>query len=200
VSRHIIIDGNNLLHAVHAHARQSFAGREALTRMIQQWAVKQSPRPPRVTLVYDGPPPSAGLERQMQASVAVLFSGILSADDVIIEMIHKDRNPANLEIVSCDGAIIHEARYQKCHTTDSGAFVRRIESVNAPKSAKHPNSARSPSRDAAPDDKPRPPLLSTDDWLTEFNADDIEIPDQDPLFSEEDFNFTDDDFSFPEDE
>ncbi len=174
---HVIIDGNNLMHAVYAHAKRSMAGREALVRMVGRWGAKRSGR---VTIVFDGSAPGGGLVQQMGGEVSVRFSGNLTADDVIIEMIHKSSQPSQLEIVSSDGAITYEARYRKCRVCDSGSFVGRIDRGAGRGSGSHGSSPA----DASPgdsDSKPTPSDLDTDQWLAEFDLDDLDLPDDDAM-------------------
>ena len=112
--QHVIIDGNNLLHAMHAHAPLPAIGRETLVKVIERWA---GAREDLVTLVFDGPVPRGGLARQMSSGrIAVRFAAPATADDVIVEMIHHASQPTALVVVTGDTAIRHEARLGACRT------------------------------------------------------------------------------------
>lgn len=121
---HVIIDGNNLLHAMHAHAPLPAIGRETLVKVIERWAGQGEDR---VTLVFDGPVPWGGLSKQMSSRrIAVRFSGPQTADDVIVDLIHRARDPASVRVVTGDTAIRHEARLRRCRHTDVVSFVREL--------------------------------------------------------------------------
>ncbi len=89
--RHVIIDGNNMLYAMHAHAPIPSVGRETMVKVIERWARRGTDE---VTLVFDGPEPIGGLSRQMASSrITVRFSAPKSADDIIVALIHRARDP-----------------------------------------------------------------------------------------------------------
>ncbi len=160
MSQHVIIDGNNLLHAMHAHAPLPHVGRETLVRVIDGWARK---RDDKVTLVFDGPVPREGLARQMSSGrIDVRFSAPQTADDVIVAMIHATKHPATVRVVSSDTAIAREARYRRCHHLDAVSFVTELFTVEAT-----PTSAP-----AANDEKPAE--ISPEErqeWLERFGLD-----------------------------
>ena len=121
---HVIIDGNNLLHAMYAHAPMPTVGRETMVRVIEKWARS---RPEKITLVFDGPVPAGGMARQMDSTrIIVKFSAPLTADDIIVKMIHKAKNPATIHVISSDTAILKEARYRKCRWTNAVSFVGKV--------------------------------------------------------------------------
>ncbi len=120
----VCIDGNNLLHAMHADAPIPNVGRETLVKIIERWA---KPIGGEVLLVFDGPQPRSGLALQMASQiVTVRFSEKRSADDVLVDQIHAAKNPERIRIVTSDGAILKEARYRRCQTTQSQEFVAEL--------------------------------------------------------------------------
>ena len=120
----VVIDGNNLLHAMHAHAPLPAIGRETLVRIIERWAERVGGE---VVLVFDGSVPDGGLAAQMSSKhMAVLFGGAESADDVIIRIIGAARDPDRVRIVSSDKAILHIARHRRCRVTDSVSFTNEV--------------------------------------------------------------------------
>lgn len=121
---HVIIDGNNLLHAMHAHAPLPNIGRETLVKIVERWARTGDDQ---VTLVFDGPVPRRGLASQMSSTrMAVRFSAPQTADDVIVAEIHRAARPGNIRVVSSDKAIRREARYRRCRDTDAVVFVAEL--------------------------------------------------------------------------
>lgn len=120
----VIIDGNNLLFAMHEHGPTRPVGRVALVRMIERWAIKE-----QVTtiLVFDGHLPSSGMAKQITSkSIEVRFSDSRTADEVIIDLIEASRNPSRLRIVTSDKAIRHEAERRKCRYVDNVTFIQSI--------------------------------------------------------------------------
>jgi hypothetical protein len=122
--QHTIIDGNNLLYAMHAHAPLPHVGRETLVRIIDRWAQTGDDK---VTLVFDGPTPREGLAKQMASDrIDVRFSAPETADDVIVSMIHAVKDPMAVRVVSSDTAIGREARYRRCRHTDAVGFTYEL--------------------------------------------------------------------------
>ena len=121
---HVIIDGNNLLHAMYAHAPLPTIGRETLVRLIERWAGNAHDD---VTLVFDGPVPREGLAKQMSSSrITVRFSAPATADDVIIASVQGAKDPGTIRVVSSDKAIQREAKYRRCRCTDVVSFVAEL--------------------------------------------------------------------------
>jgi len=167
MSEHVIIDGNNLLYAMHAHAPVPSVGRETLVKHIHRWAGTSNTR---VTLVYDGPTPRRGLAGQMQSRwVTTVFSAPRTADDIIIDMIHNVTAAGSIRIVTSDTAIRREATHRRCRWTSSPAFVEELF-------AKPPRAGKI--ADPPPE---KPTHLSpeeTQQWLDEFNVDDTNLKDE----------------------
>ena len=121
---HTLIDGNNLLHAMHAHAPIPNVGRETLVRIVERWANRGDWR---ITLVFDGPSPQPAMARQMSSKrMDVLFAAPRSADDVIIEKLQHARYPLTVSVVTDDGAIAHEARRRRAAHIGCVAFIEAL--------------------------------------------------------------------------
>ena len=165
MAEHVIIDGNNLLHAMHAFAPVPLVGRETMVQVIDRWARQGHDE---VTLVFDGPVPREGLARQMASSrVTVRFSAPLTADDVIARMIQGVRDPSRVRVVSSDTALRHEALQRRCRHADSAAFIEEL----------FPRPAESPSKAAERGEKPREvSSQETREWLELFGLDDEDEP------------------------
>lgn len=154
---HVIIDGNNLLYAMPAHAPLPSIGRETLVRIIDRWARQGDDA---VTLVFDGPVPDGSLSKQMSSDrIAVLFSAPVTADDVIVRLIHDAKHPTDLRVISSDNAILHEARGRKCRNGDCPSFIQELFT---PQGEPHPPTS-------TPGEKP--PGVTRQEakqWLDEF--------------------------------
>jgi predicted RNA-binding protein with PIN domain len=169
VPAHVVIDGNNLLYAMHEHAPVPSVGRETLVRVVERWAKRGDEK---VTIVFDGPPPQGGLVRQMTSKrVEVRFAAPRTADDVIIDLIGRDRAAGRLRIVTSDKAIRHEAKRRRCAHTDSASFVGEIFAGEVPGSGTAHRSPEPPRGE-----KPaRTPEHEVDDWIEYFDIDEDEL-------------------------
>ena len=157
---HIVIDGNNLLHAMHAHAPLPNVGRETLVRVIERWAKRGKDV---VTLVFDGPTPHGGLGQQMLSSrITVRFSAPATADDVIVEMAQRAQDPGTVRVVSGDQSIRRVARDCRCRHSSSVEFVAELfPEQDSPTPAPAPPDEKPDSTDPA----------DTERWLETFGYD-----------------------------
>lgn len=163
---HVIIDGNNLLHAMQAHAPIPLVARETMVKIIERWARRGSDD---VTLVFDGPAPLAGMLQQMTSRrIAVRFSAPHSADDIIVALIRRQRMPDTVRIVSSDTALRHEARHRRCRHTDAVAFIGELFI---------PASSSGHDTDPSAEKPPAPSGLETQAWIAEFNLDAADLMD-----------------------
>jgi len=163
MSRLILIDGNNLLHAMHEHAPIPPVGRETLVRVIERWAGE---RDEHITLVFDGAPPGGDLRKQTSsARVAVRFSAPQTADDVIVAAVNAAKRPDQILVVSTDSAIRHAARLRRCREVSSQEFVSELFRTEARNAGYTYNPPEKPS-DVSPDERR--------EWMKLFGADEAE--------------------------
>lgn len=163
---HVIIDGNNLLYAMHAHAPVPSVGRETLFKIVDRWARGGDDD---VTLVFDGPTPRGGLGRQMTSSrIRVRFAAPQSADEVIESLLAAAKHPDRVRVVSNDDALRRAARRRRSRETKADSFVAEL----------FPQASRNESPDrSARAEKPSAEPEETDDWLNWLGLDDDESPD-----------------------
>ena len=165
MKRHVIIDGNNLLYAMHEHAPLPNIGRETLVKIIERWTAA---RDDDVSLVFDGPAPLGGFARQMMSDlVEVSFSAPLTADDVIVSMVESAQHPDLVRVITSDRAVAHAARYQRCGHLDAASFVLELFPPSSESKPKKPKAQANKKQDRA---------LDTDQWLKEFGVDDQPAP------------------------
>ncbi len=162
MAEHVIIDGNNLLHAMHAHAPIPYVARETMVKIIERWARKGDDE---VSLVFDGPTPRGGLAQQMTSSrIMVQFSAPVTADDIIAKMIKRAPDPGRLRIVSSDTALRHEARHRRCGYTDAVTFIQH---------ELFPPEGEAPRKITQTDEKPdEVSRQDTEEWLDIFGLGD----------------------------
>ena len=156
-----LIDGNNLLHAAHAHMPGPAVGRQQLCEVLGRWACRTAAD---LTVVFDGPPPRPGLEQQMLATkIGVVFSVPRSADEVIEEMVERASAPAQIHVVTSDRAIQSVARRRRCVCLESADFARELGTPPQPRD--DDSTATEP-----PPEKPGPPRPEeTEEWLRRFD-------------------------------
>ena len=163
MAEHVIIDGNNLLHAMHAHAPLPAVGRETLVKLVERWAKRGDSE---VTLVFDGATPREGLARQMTSKrIVVCFSAPQTADDVIVAMVYRAKAPGTVRVISSDTAIRREATHRRCRHTDAVTFISEL----------FPPEGRPTTTPTTTDEKPEKPSdQQTREWLEMFGYDDTD--------------------------
>jgi hypothetical protein len=107
----LIVDGNNLLHSLPRADRNRSEVRRQVLEAVRQQRV-------RVTVVFDGPPPTGTPELEHLGSVTVRYSGKLSADKVILDLVAAG-NAADWVVISDDRELRNLAR-------ERGAAVRSL--------------------------------------------------------------------------
>ncbi|MGB0717352.1 MAG: NYN domain-containing protein [Phycisphaerae bacterium] len=159
----MIIDGNNLLHAMFQHAVIRSITRVSMVREIQQWTRRSKQE---VTIVFDGPRPSGGFDKpNTTGRIDIRFAAPHSADDVIVRMIHAAPHPDQLAVVSSDTAIAYEARRRRCQSMKCEEFIRDAFPESPPRRPQ-----RDQSQSSHPDAKIDPESAGEDSefWLREF--------------------------------
>jgi len=172
VGVHVIIDGNNLFHAIRDLAAATSIGREKLVRLIERWAQRGRRA---ATLVFDGPPPPGGLARQMSSPrIDVRFSGSRTADDVIVDLVNAAANPHEIRVVSNDSAIGHAARYRRCQHTLCDDFIRELYQDGDEQSGRTDSVSKKPGSSPPFGGHEKPVAPSSDEakrWLDTFGYD-----------------------------
>jgi hypothetical protein len=109
----VIIDGNNLLHSLPSDERDRSGVRRRALDTVRHEGVK-------LTVVFDGPPPSGSPELEQLGQVTVRYCGRSSADDVIVGLLHSSGRAADWVIVTDDRALGDRVR-------ECGARVRTLK-------------------------------------------------------------------------
>jgi len=165
---HTLIDGNNLLFAMHAHAPVPNVGRETLVRVVERWAYRGDSR---ITLVFDGPTPRGALARQMSSKrMTVLFAAPQSADDVIVDKLRHARQPTTVSVVTDDGAIAHEARRRRATVIGCVSFIDMLFAPDEPEARGGSSAVGS----KVPPGNEKPETVSKDEvdrWVEFFDDD-----------------------------
>ena len=163
----VIIDGNNLLHAVRVLGPSRPPGREKLLRIIERWAVENSNE---VALVFDGPwPPGAFAEQLRSDRIEVIFSQSRTADDCIVERLAALPNANRVLVVSDDTAIQYEARRRRCRSVSNTAFIASLFPLD---STVAPTKTPAPAGDKPSNISER----ERKEWLASFDDGDSDEP------------------------
>ena len=172
---HTLIDGNNLLHAMHAHAPVPNVGRETLVRVVERWAHRVDAK---ITLVFDGAGPQGPFAKQMASRrIDVVFAAPRIADDVIVDMVKRSREPLTISVVTDDNAVAYEARRRRAIHVGCRAFIDMLFSANQEKSQSP--STQGPPAPESPDAPEKPPAVSkeeSDAWVEQFEQG-LDLPD-----------------------
>jgi hypothetical protein len=108
----ILVDGNNLMHRLPRNQRTRAGVRDLVLRQTRQERIT-------VTVVFDGPPPDSGPEKEHLGAVTIRYSGGRSADAVILSTL-PERGAKDWTVVTDDRSLADRAR-------DRGAGIRRLD-------------------------------------------------------------------------
>jgi hypothetical protein len=108
----ILVDGNNLLHRLPRADRTRAAVRNEVLDATRHEKVS-------VTVVFDGPPPPSAPERESLGRVTVIYSGLRTADDVIVDLLPAGGPARQWSVVTDDRGLADRVRA-------AGANVRRL--------------------------------------------------------------------------
>jgi predicted RNA-binding protein with PIN domain len=143
-----IVDGNNLIGRLGGGSREALVGELAdLARSKRK----------RLTVVFDGPPPSGRPKVQQLGDVTVVYAAPRSADEEIVRRIQEAREPRGVTVVTDDRALALAVQ-------GAGARTTGIESFRGDAAARI---ARP--RIAAEETKKADPHVSPRDWTQWFS-------------------------------
>jgi len=114
----ILLDGNNLLHDLPPGTRT----REEVRRLALERVRHERQR---VTVVFDGPPPTGSPDREALGRVTVVWSGARSADDVIVASLPDGPTARQWVVVSDDRELVRRARDRGAETRPLAAWRAR---------------------------------------------------------------------------
>lgn len=109
----ILIDGNNLLHALPPGERS----RDSVRRLILDQTRRERIT---VTVVFDGPPPEGASDRENLGAITIVYSGATTADDVIARRIPRGPAARSWTVVTNDRELAQRV-------TMHGATVRGVK-------------------------------------------------------------------------
>jgi hypothetical protein len=90
----VVIDGNNLMHAISPSGGRDSVRRQALEKVRSEGVT--------ITVVFDGPPPQGSPTVEHLGRVTVRYSGKRSADDEIVDLIPDGKRAAEWVVVTND--------------------------------------------------------------------------------------------------
>lgn len=174
MNRRLIIDGNNLLHLMHAYSTGRPVGRLHLAGMIDRY-VKSTSR--QATLVFDGPRPRGGIAKQFDAlHIEILFSGPVTADDIILQIVERLPDPTGATVVSSDHAVRDGARRRKVEVVGSEEFGGVLLASTSPPRASPTKPIPAP-KPVSEEEKPQAAgKEEVDRWLREMWEGEDDLP------------------------
>lgn len=127
-----LIDGHNLIGRLPDLSLADPHDEARLIRLLARWRWRHN-NPP-VTVVFDpGDFAVHGERRRKQSGITVRYAPYTSdADAVLMRLIERSRQPAQLTVVSSDREIRSAARRQGARTISAGAFAGELTAPPAP--------------------------------------------------------------------
>ncbi len=113
--KRIIIDGNNLLHKIPSLKAMHSSDKEGAALALREFVRSRYKGREKITFVFDGYGRNEG--------AGVIYSGKLTADDIIRQMITESRSGRDLIIVSSDAGITLLAKECSCTVIASERFA-----------------------------------------------------------------------------
>ena len=123
-----LVDGNNLIGFLAGKGRPSSEEKHALLRRI---AARLRTVRSRVLVVFDGPAPS-GRPAVSLGPLAIRYSGVRSADDVIVALVVDACAPRDQHVVTDDRELRVRVREAGAQTVSSADFWSRFEGSDGP--------------------------------------------------------------------
>ena len=123
-----VIDGNNVLGRLGAGVRESIDAKRDLIRRLAEFA---RARKTRVACYFDGTEPEHF--GKSLGSVSVIFSGKMTADDLIAARLGGGRG---WQLVTSDQALAARVRGRGVQIVDASDFLRMIEEASRERRAK----------------------------------------------------------------
>ena len=115
----IVVDGNNLLHALPHGSRSRAAVRRLSLELVRRESM-------RLTVVFDGPPPAGTPERESLGRLTVVYSGSASADDLIVGMLPQGGQARSWSVVTDDGRLGQRARHRGARVRPLAEWSERL--------------------------------------------------------------------------
>jgi len=156
----LLIDCYNVLHA---EKPELLAGLDEISLCK---ALATGPwRSDRIVLVCDGKPKPLGFSNSPVDNVEVIYSGpLLSADELIIQMVNRDTAPRRLMVISSDRQIRTLVRRRGAKSISSELFLKSLANYITGKNEQNKVNAGKFHDQQIPSDQ-------VDQWLRDFGYD-----------------------------
>jgi predicted RNA-binding protein with PIN domain len=126
-----IVDGYNLLHCFRDLGRMMGRDPErARGELVRRLGVFRGRKRIRVWVVFDGRGDEDELKRAGAFGVRVFFSGQMSADHRIIQLLKQQKNPRAWTVVSSDREVQFRARGAGGEVSGSGRFADLVKAAD----------------------------------------------------------------------
>jgi len=164
----LLIDGNNLWHAVQASDLGRAVGRHRLVELVNQ---SVSAAGASAVVVFDGGRPRDAFARQMQTPrVQSLFSGPRTADEVLLEWLDRRRPGLQVVVVTDDKAVAHGARARRASVVGCAEYIATLIQTGPVRRGPEPPLDRQIEPASEPLD-----AAAVDEWLRRFGCGDEDL-------------------------
>ena len=127
----ILVDGNNLLHRLPAGSRNRRAVRSLTLDLARSERI-------RVTLVFDGQPPSGSPPAESLGNVTIRYAAPRTADDVIIAALPAGGRARDWVVITDDRGLAARARGRGARVRSLRSWQERLRSAPSPGPADRP--------------------------------------------------------------
>ena len=124
-----LIDGHNVIGQTPGVSLADPDDEVKLVRLINRYCARERRK---ATVIFDGGLPG-GVSKLSTSSVIVIFASDrhTTADDLILNRIEAEKNPAGLIVVSSDQKILTAARRRRTATQSAAEFGRALRGAEA---------------------------------------------------------------------
>lgn len=124
-----LIDGHNVIGQTPGLSLADPDDEVKLVRLINRYCARERRK---ATVIFDGGLPG-GVSKLSTSSVAVIFASDrhTTADDLILNRIEAEKNPAGLIVVSSDQKLLTAARRRRAATQSAAEFGRALRGAEA---------------------------------------------------------------------
>ena len=126
----VIIDGNNLLHSLPSREQNRDSVRRRALDTVRHGGMS-------LTVVFDGPPPVGSPDPENLGWLTIRYSGVSSADDLILHLLPRSGRASEWVVVTDDRALRDRVRQR-------GAQVRTLGEWRSRKPRKSRRVSREP--------------------------------------------------------
>jgi hypothetical protein len=122
-----LIDGHNVIGQTPGLSLEDPDDEVKLTALVKRWCIREKRK---ATLIFDGGLPG-GVSKLSNSDVTVVFASEnhTIGDDLLLNRIRAEKNPAGLIVVSSDQKIVNAAKQRRMTVMSAAEFGKRLSKV-----------------------------------------------------------------------